>query len=192
MCPWYDLKTISTNTQFSQSSDPNCRYVFPRFRVFSSGLPFRGDSHNGSPSPCLACMHSVACTVSYVSPGGTPGVGLLTCIIVTGLESYTRCASRAHVVRLYVPCNYDYYYINNINDTKWEAMQAKLCTGRCQVQMDEKWKTSCITHSNDLNNNNNNNSYRFRVPHQVCLPGSHSKTVRAMRCETCIHAVVTA
>ncbi len=37
-----------------------------------------------------------------------------------------------------------------------------------------------------------NNSYRFRVPHQVCLPGSRSKTVRAMRCETCIHAVVTA
>ncbi len=28
------------------------------------------------------------------------------------------------------------------------------------------------------------NSYRFRVPHQVCLPGSRSKTVRAMRCET--------
>ena len=24
-------------------------------------------------------------------------------IIVTGLESYTRCASRAHVVRLYMP-----------------------------------------------------------------------------------------
>jgi hypothetical protein len=38
------------------------------------------------------------------------------------------------------------------------------------------------------NNNNNNNSYRFRVPHEVCLPGSRSKTVRAMRCETCIHA----
>jgi hypothetical protein len=36
------------------------------------------------------------------------------------------------------------------------------------------------------------NSYRFRVPHQVCLPGSRSETVRAMRCETCIHAVVTA
>ena len=40
--------------------------------------------------------------------------------------------------------------------------------------------------------NNNNNSYRFRVLHQVCLPGSRSKTVHAMRCETCIHAVVTA
>jgi hypothetical protein len=36
------------------------------------------------------------------------------------------------------------------------------------------------------NNSNNNNSYRFRVPHQVCLPGSRSKTVRAMRCETCM------
>ena len=31
----------------------------------------------------------------------------------------------------------------------------------------------------------NNNSYRFRVLHQVCLPGSRSKTVHAMRCETC-------
>ncbi len=31
-----------------------------------------------------------------------------------------------------------------------------------------------------------NNSYRFRVPQQVCLPGSRSKTVRAMRCETCM------
>jgi hypothetical protein len=29
-------------------------------------------------------------------------------------------------------------------------------------------------------------SYRFRVLHQVCLPGSRSKTVRAMRRETCI------
>jgi hypothetical protein len=40
-----------------------------------------------------------------------------------------------------------------------------------------------LTHNN---NNNNNNSYRFRVPHQVCLPGSRSKTERAMRCETCM------
>ncbi len=28
---------------------------------------------------------------------------LIIIIIVTGLESHTRCASRAHVVRLYVP-----------------------------------------------------------------------------------------
>ncbi len=34
--------------------------------------------------------------------------------------------------------------------------------------------------------NNNNNSNRFMVPHQVCLPGSRSKTVRAMRCEPCM------
>jgi hypothetical protein len=47
---------------------------------------------------------------------------------------------------------------------------------------------------NDLHGRciNNNNGYRFRVLHQVCLPGSHSKTVGAMRRETCIHAVVTA
>ncbi len=32
-------------------------------------------------------------------------------------------------------------------------------------------------------------SYRSRVLHQVCLPGSRSKTVRAMRRETCIHAI---
>jgi len=28
---------------------------------------------------------------------------IIIIIIVTGLESYTRCASRAHVVRLYMP-----------------------------------------------------------------------------------------
>jgi hypothetical protein len=28
-----------------------------------------------------------------------------------------------------------------------------------------------------VNNNDNNNSYRFRIPHKVCLPGSRSKTL---------------
>ncbi len=31
------------------------------------------------------------------------------------------------------------------------------------------------------NNNNNNNNYRFRVPHQVCLAGSRSKTLFATK-----------
>jgi hypothetical protein len=63
----------------------------------------------------------------------------------------------------------------------WRVLKARLLqiVSELEPQAVGNFIWGCTTLSN--------NSYRFRVPHQVCLPGSRSKTVRAMRCETCIN-----